>query len=930
MKKWFLGFWGVMYLCAAWQVAGTGSERRSLNRWLDAGDGYRLQGDWVALGRMADEWVVPVDASAALCADGSLQPLTGEGQLSEAHGEGRLLQRASGFGLQRSDAHSVRRGLDEVRAQVGGAHVNPVYADPRTGLRLIPRGRIVVRLAPGVAPDSLLLPFEVAERLSGTQDQYVLRLSGTTAEAMLARVSSLGELPQVVWAEPDFLKEWGLHRMLNDARLSEQWHLQNTGYTLLNGSPYSPAGVDISAPDAWDRQMGSEDVVIAVIDDGVQAAHPDLQANIFINAGEVAGSSGVDDDGNGYSDDVSGWDFINDTNTPEPKVAGDGHGVATAGLAAARGDNSIGVSGVAPFCKILPLKIFQGDSYVGSSALANAIRYAAGLTSPNPWRGADVLNMSFGGGAPSLIEDSAFTDAATLGRQGKGCVLIASSGNSASDYYRYSQSLPPGNYYFEWRYTKDGAVSAGDDTCRLGLVLFPDGSIERFDLPTPPAGWDFTPEAGIPGWVIEENPAKAYGLGRYQARAQPMQSNNSYALCRSRPVKFAQTNRVTFYYWISSEFNYDFIEFRAVKAGESPPAFTQVDSGVYDIDPYVSYPASHPHVIAVGATTEFDYRSYFSQYGEDLDLLAPGGGGLVNIVTTDRTGADGYNTSDDFTTTFAGTSASAPIVSGAAALLLSRHPDLTAPVVRALLCRTADKVGPVAYTGGEAGAGGRNNYYGYGRLNVGRLLWLARISVVAGHGGLFATADDTTNFFCEPVAFPTLLTEPDQYFTFQQWQVSPASNAVVFAPAMANTGATVFDDVTFTATFSALLAARGTPLYWLASYGLNSPSFDAAEETDDDIDGHAAWQEWQAGTDPVDGASILRVSALDRLADGRCVVQWLSVSNRVYDVLTSVAPDGTSPTVLASGIVPTAPLNVYTSVPLPAATQFIRVRTEVP
>ena len=121
----------------------------------------------------------------------------------------------------------------------------------------------------------------------------------------------------------------------DDPLLGDQWHLHNNGFRFLNGTPYSPADVDIDAPEAWDRQTGRADVVIAVIDDGVEADHPDLQANIYVNGDEIAGN-GVDDDGNGYRDDVSGWDFINATNTPEPKVAGDGHGVATAGLAAAR------------------------------------------------------------------------------------------------------------------------------------------------------------------------------------------------------------------------------------------------------------------------------------------------------------------------------------------------------------------------------------------------------------------------------------------------------------------------------------------------------------------------------------------------------------------------------------------------------------------
>ena len=907
----------------AWSDTGEARVRTPGARWIDAGDGFRRRGTWTALGRVADEWVVPAVDADRLVARQAAEPLPA----GPAHGALRLVRRRDPSPTPRLTVRGLRDRLDAVRQDDGGARADPVFADPRTGLRLVPRGQIVVRLAAGATPGELPPVFAAARRLPGTADQYLLACPALTAEAMLEQVSALNDLPQVVWAEPDFLKEWRRHRMLNDPLLGDQWHLRNNGYWFLSGTPYSPAGVDIDAPVAWDRQTGSVDVVIAVIDDGVQAAHPDLQPNLYANPFEIAGN-GVDDDGNGYPDDVSGWDFINATNTPEPKVADDRHGVATAGLAAARGDNGIGGSGVAPFCRILPVKIFQGDTFVGSSALANAIRYAAGLTTPAPWRGADVLNMSFGGGAPALVEDSAFTDAALLGRQGKGCVLVASSGNSASDYYPFQQQLAPGTYYFEWRYRKDPAVSFGDDTCRLGLVRFPDGTVERFDQPTPPAGWNFKPEADKPGWMIEDNPAKSFGLGRYQARAQITQ-NNSYALCRSKPVTFTTSSSIIFYYWISSEASYDFIEFRAVKTDAAPPPFAPVDSGVYPTDPYVAYPASHADVIAVGASTEFDYRSYFSQYGSDLDLVAPGGGGLVGIATTDRTGADGYASGDE-TTQFSGTSASAPIVSGAAALLLSRHPDLTAAAVRSLLRRTADKVGGLAYTGGEADAGGRSEFLGYGRLNAGRLLGLARVTVHTGVGGVSATADAATDFFCEPVQAPTLAAQAADYFTFGTWEAEPPAHASIFTPAAAGTVAAIYDDVALTATFDPLLAALGTPLHWLAAHGLTAPDFDTAEADDADADGHAAWQEWLAGTDPGDDASVLRMTAFQRLADGRCVVSWSSVSNRVYDILSSVAPAGTEPEQVAQGLAATAPLNVHTTAPLPAATRFIRVRATPP
>ncbi len=913
------------WTCVAANPAAVRVRRPAADR-VDAGDGYRRAGEWVGLARMVDEWVVPAGDADVLQRSGSVEPALSEDGLPRASGL-RLVRRSASTKGRRLSPESVRQGLADLRDRIGGLHANSVYADMRTGVRLVPRGQIVVCLVPGALPGALPVPFQAADLLPGTEDQFVLRLAAMTAEAELAWVSQLNEHPQVVWAEPDFLKEWRRNYVPNDPLFPEQWHLQNAGFQLANGSPYSPADVDIDAPAAWDRNFGSSEVVIAVIDDGVQAAHPDLQANIFVNVGEMPGN-GLDDDGNGYSDDWRGWDFINNVNTPEPKVAGDGHGVATAGLAAARGDNSIGVSGVAPICKILPIKIFQGDSFVGSSVLANAIRYAAGLTSPNPWRGADILSMSFGGGAPTLIEDSAFSDAATLGRQGKGCVLVAATGNGASDYWFYSQSLSAGTNYFEWRYTKDSSVSSGEDTCRLGLVIFPNGTVERFDAPTPPAGWNFKPEANKPGWEIEDNPARAFSTGRYQARAQQIAKNNSYAICRSPMVTISQAASITFAYWISSESGWDFIEFRAVKVGEPAPAFTKVDSGVYPTDPYVTYPASHADVIAVGASSEFDYRSDFSQYGDDLDLVAPGGGGLVGIVTTDRTGADGYDASD-YVTTFAGTSASTPIVAGAAALLLSRHPDLTAQQVRTLLRRTSDKVGAVTYTGGEAGAGGRNMYYGYGRLNAGRLLGLARVAVETGFGGLSATLDGATNLFCEAGMIGMLTAVAGTYFTFDQWAAAPGANADLFTPTSAQTMVAIKDDVTLSAAFSPMLAALGTPLYWLAGYGLDAPSFDAAELSDGDADGHLAWQEWQAGTDPTDEGSVLRVSSLERLPDGRCVMQWASVGDRVYDVLAFDTPDGV-PTVLATGLAPTAPLNVYTSAPLPTASQFFRVRALMP
>lgn len=135
---------------------------------------------------------------------------------------------------------------------------------------------------------------------------------------------------------------------------------------------------------AWDITKGNSSVVVAVLDTGVNTAHEDLAANIYVNPGEIPGN-GIDDDGNGYVDDVKGWDF--DANDPIPNDV-QGHGSACAGLVAAVQDNSKGVTGAAPLCKILPLKVANDSGYFFDSVTTPAYIYAANL-------GARVYSMSY-------------------------------------------------------------------------------------------------------------------------------------------------------------------------------------------------------------------------------------------------------------------------------------------------------------------------------------------------------------------------------------------------------------------------------------------------------------------------------------------------------------------------------------------------------
>jgi hypothetical protein len=399
---------------------------------------------------------------------------------------------------------------------------------------------------------------------------------------------------------------------------------------------------------------------------------------------------------------------------------------------------------------------------------------------------------------------------------------------------------------------------------------------------------------------------------------------------RSPSITITQSAKIQFLYEVSTEGGYDLLLFRAVKSGVSVPGYTYINSGVVATDPYVAYPANHPSVIAVGATAEFDYRSDFSQYGEDLDVVAPGAGGLVGIVTTDRTGTLGYDSGSDYTTDFGGTSASSPITAGTMALLLSRHPDLTATEARTLLRMTAEKVGRVTYSGGEANAGGLNLYYGYGRVHAGRLLSLARARFQAGDGGVIAPPNGLTSLFCASGSILSLGASPNTYYGFDSWQASPPEAATLFQPAATETTAAILDDVVITGAFAPLRTPFGTPHYWLAGFGLDAPSFDVAELSDSDGDGHAAWQEWRAGTHPLDPDSVLKINDLQRLPDGRCVLAWHTVAGRTYDLLASGQPEGSDAVPVAVGMNATPPINVYTSAPLPQSARFLRVRTATP
>ncbi len=239
----------------------------------------------------------------------------------------------------------------------------------------------------------------------------VLRSSRADFDAPLA-ARAVAAAPGVRAAAVNGLRD--LFLVPNDPHFGQQWSLQ----------PGSTAGVHVA--EAWDLEPGDPGVVIAIMDTGLDWSHPDLAANVRINLLEVAGN-GLDDDGNGYVDDLRGWDFGNhDADARPHSVLQQGldvgfHGTHCAGIAAAVTDNAVGIAGVAGGCRLLPLKIVDTAGQFTDAAVTEAFLYAVD-------NGADVVSMSFGG--PGDGGAAAFFQALVDDALAAGIVCVAAAGNN--------------------------------------------------------------------------------------------------------------------------------------------------------------------------------------------------------------------------------------------------------------------------------------------------------------------------------------------------------------------------------------------------------------------------------------------------------------------------------------------------------------------
>jgi subtilisin family serine protease/subtilisin-like proprotein convertase family protein/mRNA-degrading endonuclease HigB of HigAB toxin-antitoxin module len=318
--------------------------------------------------------------------------------------------------------------LEQLRSAGGVEYTTPVFVSGQSEMVLL--DEIIVGLKPNQTIESLLSDkpqLEAVSLMFGTTDQYVLRVKDSLGVKTLQQANALLAEPEVAWVSPNFYQNWKKFYFPNDPLLGEQWHLNNTG----QGGGLIDADSDVV--EAWDiNRGGSANLVIGVIDDGVQGTHQDIRP--WVNTGEVAGD-GIDNDGNGYVDDINGWNFVFNTNQSQPQNPGDAHGTSVAGVAAARGNNGEGVAGASYNSSAISIRMFDGSSVASDARIALALRYAAVHS--------DIVNNSWGGGGVSTAINTALDWGVVNGRGGRGTSYFFATGNdfSASISYPASQAL---------------------------------------------------------------------------------------------------------------------------------------------------------------------------------------------------------------------------------------------------------------------------------------------------------------------------------------------------------------------------------------------------------------------------------------------------------------------------------------------------------
>jgi subtilisin family serine protease len=533
---------------------------------------------------------------------------------------------------------------------------------------------------------------------------FVIHVPAGTEEQA---ASSLAADPNVLYAEPNRIAH--AYVVPNDTSFGQLWGLRNLGQTV--GGQAGTADADIDAPEGW--QIGLNlvsSVRVAVIDTGA-TVHPDFLPNIFKNPGESGGgkeANGVDDDHNGFVDDVAGWDFVNNDNIP---LDDNSHGSHVSGTIAGRSNNAAGVAGVASFPrasgqwagpKIVPIKVLDAAGSGSFVQIAAGMNYAGKI-------GAKVANMSLGGAGTSAFLDDTI-------RHNPKVLFVVAAGNDAqnNDFQPHTPCVPASATDLPNKI----CVAATDN--RDNLASFSNFGVKNVDLAAP--GVAILSTVPVASTLFSDNFETAIA-GRWvtndagQKPAAPRWSQTSeFAFSPTRSITdSAGANYVNNQNnWIRNASGLDFRNRVGCRVKAPFDLRTGDNNDRFNIDA-----TRTPATLASWANRESWFGNGQASLNLPLGFDGQNGVFLRFRMTSDAANvADGVHVDDVQISCFKlgnvgfalfnGTSMATPHVAGAAAFLFTKFPTATVAQIKDKLLRSVDKKPSLS---GKVLTGGRLNLY---------------------------------------------------------------------------------------------------------------------------------------------------------------------------------------------------------------------------
>ena len=503
-------------------------------------------------------------------------------------------------------------------------------------------------------------------------------------------IEKLKSNPNVEYAEPNYI--YKINFTSNDPFLNQLWGLNNTGQT--GGT----ADADIDAVEAWDIQRGSQNIVVAVIDTGVDYTHEDLSANMWINPFETL--DGVDNDLNGYVDDIYGINSITGSGNP---MDDNGHGTHVSGTIGAVGNNGKGISGVTHNVKIMALKFLDSSGSGTTLDAIECIQYMIDMKN----RGINIKasNNSWGGGGYSQFLYDAINSL-----KNNNILFSAAAGNSSSD----NDSKP----FYPASYNLENIISVAATDHNDSLASFSNYGVVSVDVAAPGVnilstlpGGGYTPknddaffdnmESGASNWSAQPSWAitaeQNYTSGeRYSWSDSPYSRYANYTdrSLTSNPLNLSSiTADLRLGFWIRGrlETHYDFLYIEM--SGDSSSWLT-IGSITGNMPGWTLKTYSIPEELRTS-----DFRFRFRLY-TDHSIVYDG-------VYIDNIGI-GINSGSNSYGTYSGTSMAAPHVAGLVALIGSKFQDYTYLDIKNTIFNSVD---PKSSLSGKVLTGGRINAY---------------------------------------------------------------------------------------------------------------------------------------------------------------------------------------------------------------------------